>query len=187
MASMLAPFRRALQVLGHVERGLGVACIAIMVIAITTQVFTRYVLNQPIIWVEELATYCFIWGAFIGASLGLKRGRHVRIETYVSHLGQRGQIASRVLVNLIVLAVLWLLMREVGKVIAIESRSTSVSLPLPIPRAWFYSIPLMVACASMAVTCVYLILAELSGLSGNRAFNTQHGVMDPPTQPELPV
>ena len=187
MAAMLARFRRALQIFAQVERGLGVACIAIMVIAITTQVFTRYALNRPIIWVEELATYCFIWGAFIGASLGLKLGRHVRIETYVSHLGQRGQIASRVLVNLIVLAVLWLLMREVGKVIAIESRSTSVSLPLPIPRAWFYSIPLMAACASMAVTCVYLILAELSGLSGNRAFNTRHGVMDPPVQPQLPA
>jgi TRAP-type transport system small permease protein len=186
MAALLARFRRALRTFAHVERGLGVACIAIMVIAITTQVFTRYVLNQPIIWVEELATYCFIWGAFIGASLGLKHGRHVRIETYVGHLGQRGQIASRILVNVIVLVILGSLMGEVGKVIAIESRSTSVSLPIPIPRAWFYSIPLMVACASMAVTCAYLILAELSGLSGNRAFNTQHGVMDPPVQPQLP-
>lgn len=187
MVFMLACFRRALQIFAHVERGLGVACIAIMVVAITTQVFTRYVLSQPIIWVEELATYCFIWGAFIGASLGLKLGRHVRIETYVSHLGQRGQIVSRIVINLIVIAVLWLLMREVGKVIAIESRSTSVSLPIPIPRAWFYSIPLMIACVSMAVTCVYLILAELSGLTGNRTFNTRNGVMDPPAQPQLPA
>ena len=178
-------FQRALRYVGHVERGLGVGLIGIMVIAITTQVFTRYVLNRPIIWVEELATYSFIWGALIGASLGLKYGRHVRIETYVGHLPPRAQAASRILVNLIVIAVLWLLMREVGKVIAIESRSTSVSLPLPVPRAWFYSIPLMASCASMPATCVYLVLAELAMLAGAKGVNTGIMGLQPPA--DVPV
>lgn len=35
------------------------------------------------------------------------------------------------------------------------------------PRSWFYSVPLFVGCASMALTCGYFILAELwSGLFG---------------------
>jgi hypothetical protein len=107
-------------------------------------------------------------------------GQTVGLELHVLHAIDIANPCPSVLI------ILGSLMGEVGKVIAIESRSTSVSLPIPIPRAWFYSIPLMVACASMAVTCAYLILAELSGLSGNRAFNTQHGVMDPPVQPQLP-
>ena len=37
------------------ERWLGVLLIGIMVIAITIQVFTRYVLGRPIVWVEEAA------------------------------------------------------------------------------------------------------------------------------------
>ena len=56
MAFSLRLFRRVLQYIGHAERWLGVTLIAIMVIAITTQVFTRYVFNRPIISVEELAT-----------------------------------------------------------------------------------------------------------------------------------
>ena len=100
--------------------------------------------------------YAFIWGAFLGASLGLKYGRHVKIETYVEHLPPRAKAASRILVNLIIFAVLWLLVQEVGKVITIESRSTSVSLPWPVPRAWFYSIPIVASCVSMLATCVYL-------------------------------
>lgn len=187
MLAALNGFRRLLRYIGRFERILGVALIALMVVTITTQVFTRYAMNRPIIWVEELATYSFIWAAFIGASLGLKYGRHVRIETYVGHLPERGQRASRVLINVIILAVLWMLMREVGKVIAIESSSTSVSLPLAIPRAWFYSIPLMLSCASMAATAVYLLLAEAVGLAGGPLIETRHGVMDGDTRPGLEI
>jgi hypothetical protein len=44
----------------------------------------------------------------------------------------------------------------------IEGRSLSISLPVAVPRSWFYSIPLLVGCASMSLTSVYLILAELT-------------------------
>jgi TRAP-type C4-dicarboxylate transport system permease small subunit len=166
MTGFLAAYRGLLRVIGGLERAVGVALIAAIIITITTQVFTRYALNRPIIWVEELAVYSFIWGALTGASLGMKYGRHVRIETFVGHLPARAQTASRILVNLIILAVIWLLVREVGKVIAIESRSTSVSLPWPVPRAWFYSIPMMVSLLSMAATAVYYVLADLATATG---------------------
>lgn len=180
MRSLLATFRTVLRLVGRLEQGLGVALIALMVTAITTQVFTRYALGRPIIWVEELSTYCFIWGAFVGASLGLKHGRHVRIETFVGHLPPRAQAASRLLVNLIIVAVLWLLLREAGTIINIESRSTSVSLPWPVPRAWFYSIPLALACASMLATCVYLMLVDAAELMGVEGLERGQGIMGEP-------
>ena len=176
MARLLCFFQRLLRYVGHAERWLGVGLIGIMVTAITTQVFTRYLFNRPIIWVEEVATYSFIWSALVGASVGLKYGRHIRIETYVDHLPPRAKAASRILVNLIVIAVLWLLVREVGKVIDIESRSTSVSLPWPVPRAWFYSIPLAASCVSMLATCVYRVLAEAATLAGAKGVDNT-GVM----------
>lgn len=176
MSSLLCVCQRTLRYVGHAERWLGVGLIGIMVTAITTQVFTRYVFNRPIIWVEEVATYSFIWSVLVGASLGLKYGRHVKIETFVNHLPPRAKAASRILVNLIVIAVLWLLVREVGKVIDIESRSTSVSLPWPVPRAWFYSIPLAASCVSMLATCVYLVLAEVATLAGAKGADSM-GIM----------
>ena len=39
-------------------------------------------LSRPITWVEESATYAFIWMSFVGASLGLKYGRHILIATF---------------------------------------------------------------------------------------------------------
>jgi TRAP-type C4-dicarboxylate transport system permease small subunit len=178
MTAMLSAYRRLLRLVGHIERWIGVSLLIGIVLAITTQVFTRYALNRPIIWVEEFSVYAFIWGTFLGASLGLKYGRHVKIETYVSHLPVRGQAAARLVVNLIVFFVLSLLVQEVGKVITIESRSTSVSLPWPIPRAWFYSIPIMVSCLSMMATCAYLMLAEIVTLAGRAPSGNPERIMD---------
>jgi TRAP-type C4-dicarboxylate transport system permease small subunit len=178
MVVSLRLLRRALRCIGYLERWLGVGLLAIMVGAITTQVFTRYAFNRPIIWVEELATYSFIWGVFVGASLGLKYGRHIKIETFVESVPARAKAASRILINLIVIVVLWQLVREVGKVINIESRSTSVSLPWPVARAWFYSIPLAASCLSMLATCVYLLLVDIAMLAGAKGVNTT-GIMGP--------
>jgi TRAP-type C4-dicarboxylate transport system permease small subunit len=178
MTPLLLAYRGLLRLVGYMERWIGVSLLIGIVLAITTQVFTRYALNRPIIWVEEFSVYAFIWGTFLGASLGLKHGRHVKIETYVGHLPARGQAAARLLVNLIVFFVLWLLVQEVGKVIAIESRSTSVSLPWPIPRAWFYSIPIMVSCLSMMATCAYLMLVEVAALAGRAPTDSPQSIMD---------
>ena len=70
----------------------------VMVGAITVQVFTRYALGRPIAWVEESATYAFIWMAFVGASVGLKEGRHILIATFGAHLPPRLAAGLRVLV-----------------------------------------------------------------------------------------
>ena len=86
---MLSRYKRLLDRIGAVERGLGIALILYMVGAITVQVFTRYALGRPIAWVEESATYAFIWMSFVGASVGLKQGRHILIATFGAHLPPR--------------------------------------------------------------------------------------------------
>jgi TRAP-type transport system small permease protein len=146
--------------IGLVERGLGVALIALIVVAITTQVFTRYALGRPIAWVEESATYAFIWMVFIGASYGLKQGRHILINTFASHLPLKLAAAMRLLVWLLVLGLLVVLIVQGVKVMGVEGRSNTISLPIELPRSWFYSLPLTVSAASMLLTTVYLILLE---------------------------
>ena len=116
--------------------------------------FSRYLLGQPLVWVEELAVYSFIWATFIGASLGLKELRHIRIESFVGRLAPRPQHLMRALAWLVVLLLMAVLMVQAHKVMGVEGRSRSISLPVAVPRSWFYSIPLLVGCASMSLTCV---------------------------------
>ena len=48
----------------------------------------------------------------------------------------------------------------------VEGRSRTISLPVELPRSWFYSLPLTLSAASMVLTGVYLFLEELAVLAG---------------------
>jgi TRAP-type transport system small permease protein len=163
---MLAHYKRLLDRIGDVEEALGIGLILLVVTAITVQVFTRYALGMPIAWVEESATYAFIWLTFVGASLGLKRGRHIFIATFGSLLPPRGRAALHALVWLLVLLTLVVLVHQGVKVMGVESRSNTISLPIELPRSWFYSVPLTVSAVSMALTTVWLLLDNLAVLLG---------------------
>jgi TRAP-type C4-dicarboxylate transport system permease small subunit len=52
---------------------------AVILVAITS----RYVIKASVPWAEELARYLMVWAAFLGGSLGLKRGVHVGITFVV--------------------------------------------------------------------------------------------------------
>lgn len=157
---MLARYKRLLDCIGTFERGLGIALILLMVTAITVQVFTRYALGRPIAWVEESATYAFIWMSFIGASVGLKQGRHILIATFGAHLPPRIAAFMRMLVWTLVLLTLAVLVAQGWKVMGVEGRSSTISLPIELPRSWFYSLPLTLSAASMILTSLYLLLVE---------------------------
>jgi TRAP-type C4-dicarboxylate transport system permease small subunit len=163
---MLAAYKRLLDHIGRAERGFGITLILLMVTAITVQVFTRYVLGRPIAWVEESATYAFIWMAFVGASVGLKQGRHILIATFGAHLPPRVAAAMRMLVWALVLLTLVVLVVQGWKVMGVEGRSSTISLPIELPRSWFYSLPLTLSAASMTLTSVYLLLLELPVIAG---------------------
>jgi TRAP-type transport system small permease protein len=60
------------------------------------------------------------------------------------------------------------LLPQAWTVMGVEGRSLSISLPVLVPRSWFYSIPLFVGVASMALTASYLLAAELWSMASGR-------------------
>lgn len=44
------------------------------------QFFSRYVMNDSFAWTEELATYCLIGVVFVGASMCLRKDRHIQVD-----------------------------------------------------------------------------------------------------------
>lgn len=161
MTALLALYWGALRLVGYLEIALGVGLLAVIVGSIGVQVVSRYLFGEPLIWVEEIATYSFIWATFLGASAGLKHGRHIQIGTFVSALPERREAAFRVAGHLLVLAMLLLLARHAVTVMAVEGSSSTISLPVQLPRSLFFSVPMFVAMVSMAVTSLYFLLAEL--------------------------
>lgn len=58
-----------------------------MVILTCWQVFTRYILQNPSSWSEELVSYLFAWMALIGASVVTGERGHMNIPILVDKLG----------------------------------------------------------------------------------------------------
>ncbi len=59
----------------------------VMVVLTCWQVLTRYVLNNPSSWSEELVSYMFAWMSLLGASLVTAERGHMNIPILVEKCG----------------------------------------------------------------------------------------------------
>lgn len=78
--------------------------VAVLVLDVLWQVFTRFVLNNPSTWTEELAVFLLIWVSLLGAAVALNRGAHLGIDYFVGKLPPRKRLYTEVFVFLCVSA-----------------------------------------------------------------------------------
>ena len=68
------------------------------------QVFTRYVLNNPSTWSEELVGYLFAWASLFGASLITGERGHMNIPVVVEKMPDAAQKFFAIFAELIAMA-----------------------------------------------------------------------------------
>lgn len=81
----------------------GVSFIA-MVVLTCYQVFTRYVLDDPSPWSEELVAYLFAWASLLGASLVTGERGHMNIPVVVEKMPLSAQKALGIFGELVAFA-----------------------------------------------------------------------------------
>lgn len=59
------------------------------VIVLLMGVTSRYVLHQPLVWSDELASILFLWLAMLGSIVAFQRGEHMRMTAIVGKLEPR--------------------------------------------------------------------------------------------------
>ncbi|MCL4768449.1 MAG: TRAP transporter small permease [Hyphomicrobiaceae bacterium] len=161
MDKVLRLWWQVIAVLGRLERAAGIALIVLIVIMISAQVVSRYAFNRPIVWVEDVATFAFIWATFLGAAVGLKELRHIKIETFLSRTSPAAQSLIQAGLYAVILVSCAAIAAFALGVMETEARSQTISLPINLPRHWFYSVPLFVGLCSMAFTAAYFLTAHL--------------------------
>lgn len=67
---------------------------AIVLVVMTCQVISRYLLNAPLAWSEEFARYSFVWISYIGCAYCVGVDGHTSITALVDKLPVKGQIGS---------------------------------------------------------------------------------------------
>lgn len=90
----------------------------VMTILVFMQFFTRYVMNDSLAWTEELATYCLIGVVFIGASMCVRKSRHIQVDLLYRYLPHGPARVLSTLVDIVRTAFLgyaaWLVWKYIG-------------------------------------------------------------------------
>jgi TRAP-type C4-dicarboxylate transport system permease small subunit len=80
-----------------------VASVAILIIPVSLQIFSRFTALIPsYIWTEEMARFCFVWMIMIGAMVGIRDSAHFDVDLWPP-LRPRANALLRIVSNVFVL------------------------------------------------------------------------------------
>ncbi len=107
----------------------------LMVVVVSYGVFTRYVLNNPPRWTEELARYLMIWMALLATSICQRRDEHVYITFIIERLPRFLQKTLSILAKLAILFFFYIVFSQ-GIELVLNARqqvSTSMGISMLYP------------------------------------------------------
>ena len=161
-----------------VDKSLAWFLAALMALALANvlwQVFTRWALNDPSAWTEELARYLLIWIGLVGAGYAAGKKLHLAIDLLPSALHGRRRRALEFLIDGVVLlfAVFAMIVGGV-RLMSLTLLMDQTSAALGIRLGYVYlAIPL-----SGAVIAFYAVASILDRLRGGKKTS------DPDSGPE---
>lgn len=80
-----------------------IALMAVMVLDVTWQVVSRFIINRPSSFTEELAGFLLIWIGLLGAAYAYETRAHLGIDLLREKLGVAGSRKLDLVVNLLVI------------------------------------------------------------------------------------
>ena len=96
-----------------------------------TQVFTRYALNDPVFWTEEMVRYSTVWLTFAGAAAASLYGDHMDMNLFVDVKNRRFQAWHQAFLQLIILGFSVLIIWQGSKFCFLNGMQTAPATGLP--------------------------------------------------------
>ncbi|MBA6222643.1 TRAP transporter small permease [Colwellia sp. MB02u-18] len=104
---------------------------AAIVFTVTWQVFSRFILQSPSSYTEELARYLLIWIGILGSAYAYKAKAHLGLDLFVEKLAPAKKIKVRMLIEVLVIVFACSVMIYGGSLLmsmTIELKQTSAAL-----------------------------------------------------------
>ena len=123
---------RTMDMLETMIRWTVVLLLAVMVAAIGSQVFARYLFHQSLYWTEELGRHVMVWMIFLASVLCVRRGHHLSITLLKERLKPDKQALMQ-LVGAIILAYFFYMMVVHGWTLTQKTmvqRSSAIHYPM---------------------------------------------------------
>lgn len=127
-----------------VDRSLAWFLIALMFVAVVNvlwQVFTRWVLNDPSPYTEELARYLLIWIGLLGAGYAAGQKLHLAIDLLPNYLTGRKRHVLEIVIDSLILGFAVFVMVVGGfRLMSLTLLMGQQSASLGIQLGWVYSV-----------------------------------------------
>ncbi len=108
------------------------------VVIVFVQVIFRYIFNDSLSWSEELTRYIFIWQIWLGASYGLTKDKHIKVEVLYNFFPPLGKKIISIFANLCFLGFCIFLLVNGGELVQTLYVQNSVSPALRLPMYLVY-------------------------------------------------
>lgn len=132
-----------------------------MVINVLWQVFTRFVMQDPSSYTEELARYMLIWIGILGASYVAGQKMHLAIDLLATSLKGKSKIYVNLFIDLCVLVFAASVMVVGGsRLVFITLKLNQISAALQIPLGFVYTV-LPLSGVLIVFYSVYFISKEI--------------------------
>jgi C4-dicarboxylate transporter DctQ subunit len=76
-------------------------CIVTMMSLVGIDVFCRYVLNEPLLWIDEINGFLVVAVGFLGAAETLRQEKHINIEVITDRLKPRQELWLKMVTSMI--------------------------------------------------------------------------------------
>ena len=118
--------------------GIATVLLSIMTLLVLYQVFTRYILNSPAAFTEELVRYFLIWTGFIGAAYAFITREHMCLVLVRDSLSPSGKRILMTVIDILILLFAIFVITIGGFKLALSAQKVFSAL-LGIPRSLVYA------------------------------------------------
>lgn len=131
--------------------GIATILLSVMTLLVLYQVFTRYILNSPAAFTEELVRYFLIWTGFIGAAYAFITREHMCLVLLRDRLSPSGRKILMTAIDVLILIFAIFVITIGGFKLAMSAQKVFSAL-LGIPRSLVY--------AMAPISGVFIIIAQ---------------------------
>lgn len=129
------------KIIDKFTRGTLIFLMGFLVINVVWQVFSRYILNAPSTFTDELARFLLIWVSLIGVAYLSGQNAHIAIDVLLQKLRPVSKFRLQLLIHsIIILFALFVLVIGGGNLVYITYSYTQLTPTLQIPMAYIYLI-----------------------------------------------
>ncbi|NLH81843.1 MAG: TRAP transporter small permease [Phyllobacteriaceae bacterium] len=139
--------------------------LAVLVVAVTWQVLSRYVLGIPSTETDELSRFLLIWLVLIGAAPCVGGKKHLAIDFLEAALAERGKRMLSLYIDVVVMAfAFWVMVIGGWRMIDSVRMTGETSPALQLPMGAIYSV-LPLSGIAIVLYCAIDVVLALAGVA----------------------